>query len=215
MTDQQIQDLEVVPSDTPTLPPPAIPVTGGTYNWHSSAIDNHLQPFVSPPEFSYHRLEIIADAGYDLARDHLVNLRTDPTYLSEQLKLGVAHRMESMASRPASQNLVQAKSVSSLLVDAYTFFAASPSFRTSCVSLKLIHLFQYWHMLKTVLVDVKEKLAIPVNRGQPLTPEYQAAFHEVYTVLIRIQETAELRFPSMLCGSPSFRKRKPAFCLSK
>jgi hypothetical protein len=68
------------------------------------------------------------NSQYEFAVQHLADLRTDPIYLAENLQAYYEHRIETLHGK-APQSLVQGRTVSLMLTDAYAFLAvrSSPS----------------------------------------------------------------------------------------
>jgi hypothetical protein len=118
--------LPPLPPDHRPLPPPTITPATSDFGWESTARQHNLRAYLHPPEFSDKQLSVLIETQYDLAVDHLVDLHVDPAYLSEQIQLYAAHRIESCSSGPRpSQSLINNRAVTFLLTDAIINFNVS------------------------------------------------------------------------------------------
>ncbi|KAJ7639439.1 hypothetical protein FB45DRAFT_1001296 [Roridomyces roridus] len=150
----------------PPMPAPVIPITNTEFQWKSSSRANVLRPYGDPPVFSIDELANIIESQYELAVEHLVNLRTDPTYLSEELQSYYDHRVEARL-KGAPQLSVQNRAMSVLLLDAYTFFV-------------------YYHVAKELVEEfrvVQREYPDGLPRARDLPKEYENALMSFYPLL--------------------------------
>jgi hypothetical protein len=114
-------DLDLTnPTPAEPLSAPAIPIAGTAFQWQSSARENALRPYSSPPKFSIDEISELLAAQYELAVQHLADLRTDPMYLAETMRSYCDHRIETILQAPPQ--LVWNRAVGLMLSDAYSFF---------------------------------------------------------------------------------------------
>src|ERR1700729_222343 len=114
--DINLSSLPPLPSDHCPLPPPTIIPATSNFGWESTARQHNLRAYLHPPEFSDKQLSVLIESQYELAVDHLVDLHADPAYLSEQLQLYAAHRLESCSTeRQGPQTLIHNRAVTFLL----------------------------------------------------------------------------------------------------
>jgi hypothetical protein len=128
LDDQDLDDLpKIYP---PRLPSPVIPLTDSAgKNWESTARTNTLRPYLDPPVFSFSTLKAVAESRYDLAVEHLIDLRTEPSFFAEQLGLVYSHRLEFVClDAHAPQSIVQGRAIMSLLSDPVGDLAVGDSF---------------------------------------------------------------------------------------
>jgi hypothetical protein len=117
-------DLSSLPQMPPErfplpLPPPTITHATSDFGWESTARQHNLRAYLHPSQFSEKQLSILIESQYDLAVDHLVDLHIDSAYLSEQLQLYAAHRIETCSRGPQPpQKMVNNRAVTFLLTDA-------------------------------------------------------------------------------------------------
>jgi hypothetical protein len=120
LCDLDLSNLKPVPRSP--LAAPAIPDSDTKFPWKSSARANALRPYGPPPSFSIDNIAVLLESQYELAVQHLADLRTDPTYLAEWIKAYYDHRLETIVGK-APPSLIQTRAVSFALSDAYTFLA--------------------------------------------------------------------------------------------
>ncbi|KIJ52383.1 hypothetical protein M422DRAFT_243171 [Sphaerobolus stellatus SS14] len=101
------------PSVPIKMPPPEISLdqSSSSFSWMSTARTNSLRPYIQPFAYSFEELRNSIQTGHQIAADHLIDLRTDPTCLHDQLNLYMEHRMEAVASPPAPRQLIQRRAL--------------------------------------------------------------------------------------------------------
>ncbi|KAK0236585.1 hypothetical protein EDD85DRAFT_577951 [Armillaria nabsnona] len=157
--------------------------------WSSFAKKHSLRAYSLPPRFLPSDLAVITGAQYEIAKDHLIDLRTDPMYLAEQLTLHLDHRLES-TSKEAPLTLIHDRAVTSLLRDAYNAFA-------------------FWdiaHILVQEIISEEQKLKLPLARDEDLPPTYECLVKDLHQLIRDYRAKAELRYEITLCGSPPLRR---------
>jgi hypothetical protein len=128
--DIDLSSLPQLPSEHVPLPPPTITPATSDFGWESTARQHNLRAYLHPPQFSEKQLSMLIESQYDLAVDHLVDLHVDPPYLSEQLQLYAAHRIESCSSGPRPpQTMLNNRAAMFLLTDAIINFCVSLDIR--------------------------------------------------------------------------------------
>ncbi|TDL23088.1 hypothetical protein BD410DRAFT_188801 [Rickenella mellea] len=188
--DQDLNDLTTPSAPAPVLPPPEIPLAGSSFEFLSLARTNSLHAYTEPPGYSFAQLDDIAQTRYDLAVNHFIDLRTDPTYLSEQLNQYYIHRIERLANGAVPDVLVENMAVTFLLLDTYNDIAK-------------------WHVFRKILAEISEIHAqfpsLP-ERGARLPHAYENALQELRPLIINLQQGCNVRFPTTMAGSPPLRQ---------
>ncbi|KAJ7740995.1 hypothetical protein B0H14DRAFT_3515415 [Mycena olivaceomarginata] len=165
LCDLDLSNLKPVPRSP--LAAPAIPDSDTKFPWKSSARANALRPYGPPPSFSIDNIAVLLESQYELAVQHLADLRTDPTYLAEWIKAYYDHRLETIVGK-APPSLIQTRAVSFALSDAYTFLA-------------------HYHVAKTMIDEfrvIQARFPNGVARARELPPEYEEALKNFYPILI-------------------------------
>ncbi|KAK0462925.1 uncharacterized protein EV420DRAFT_1521647 [Desarmillaria tabescens] len=112
--------------------------------WSSFAKKHSLRAYSLPPRFLSSDLAVITSAQYEIVKDHLIDLRTDPMYLAEQLALHVDHLT---GSSPKEAPLI----VTSLLGGRF---------------------WDITHTLVQEIISEEQKLKLPLPRDQDLPLTY-------------------------------------------
>ncbi|PBK70400.1 hypothetical protein ARMSODRAFT_1003543 [Armillaria solidipes] len=157
--------------------------------WSSFAKKHSLRAYSLPPRFLPSDLTVITGAQYEIAKDHLIDLRTDPMYLAEQLTLHLNHRLESM-SKEVPLSLIRDRAITYLLREAYNAFA-------------------FWdiaHILVQEIISEEQKLKLPLSRDEDLPPTYECLVKDLRQLIRDYRAKAELRYEITLCGSPPLRR---------
>ncbi|KII93107.1 hypothetical protein PLICRDRAFT_380063 [Plicaturopsis crispa FD-325 SS-3] len=175
---------------TALLPPVIASGQETGHDWSSIAHQHYIRPYGPPPEFSLPALAELVDLQYDLAVNHLIDLRTDPDYLASTLQDHVDHRLESAAvGIPAPQKLVQTRALRFMLMDAYSEFAM-------------------WHALREAVStasSVLDEMGGPPSRGRSLPEKYDSALMDVEALLHELRKRTQTRTPTTICASPPLR----------
>ncbi|KAH7918874.1 hypothetical protein BV22DRAFT_1134269 [Leucogyrophana mollusca] len=175
----------------PPLPPPEIlTLEGAETGWESIARQNNLRSYIHPEGFSFESLYAIADAEFNLARDHLIQIRTDPSYLAEYLEEHFNHRLEhsSVQTRPPVA-LLRNRAARQMLFDVYMDFGE-------------------WYIVLGCLKKARstmERFKGSVSRGRAIPAEYQEELLNVRAFLFGIEKRFKQRFPVVLASSPPLR----------
>ncbi|KAJ7471124.1 hypothetical protein FB451DRAFT_1473261 [Mycena latifolia] len=116
-------DLDLTdPKPATPLLAPEITLIDTTFQWQSSARANALRPYSPPPVFSIDEIALLLESQYELAVQHLADLRTDLMYLAETIQSYCDHRSDAIVGKAPSV-LIQNRAVSLMLSDAYSFLA--------------------------------------------------------------------------------------------
>ncbi|KIJ52382.1 hypothetical protein M422DRAFT_64888 [Sphaerobolus stellatus SS14] len=190
LIDVDLNNLPPPSMDSKELSPPEIPLTQSSFDWMSSARTNSLRPYLEPFCYSLSEIESLVDTGYQLTLDHLIDLRTDPAFLCEELNLYMDHRLEALGRPPAPINLIQNRAVRFLLLDVYQDLIL-------------------FHLAKTVLQKMKDSkydYSKPHPRGVHLTDEYREPLQELRAIFETFKGVAQMNFAKILASSPGLRK---------
>jgi hypothetical protein len=108
---------------TPAAPlsAPVIPTLNTMFQWQSTARANTMRPYGPPPVFSIDDISSLIKSQYELAVQHLGDLRTDPMYFAETVQSYYDHRVETILGK-APPSLIQNRAIMLMLTDAYSFF---------------------------------------------------------------------------------------------
>ncbi|KAJ7290566.1 hypothetical protein C8J57DRAFT_1493274 [Mycena rebaudengoi] len=153
------------------LPAPEIPILNTTFQWQSSARLNVLRPYGPPPVFNIDDIGILMNSQYEFTVQHLADLRTDPISFAENLQAYYEHRIETRHGK-APQSLVQGRTVSLMLTDAYAFLA-------------------YYHIAKEIIHDfriVQANFQSGPVRARELMKEYEDALKKLHPILGLLEE---------------------------
>ncbi|KAK0471940.1 hypothetical protein IW261DRAFT_827466 [Armillaria novae-zelandiae] len=157
--------------------------------WSSFAKKHSLRAYSLPPRFSPSDLAIITGAQYEIAQDHLIDLRTDPMYLAEQLTLHLDHRIE-RTSKEAPLSIIHDRAATVLLLDAYSAF-------------------DFWviaHILVQEIIAEEQKLKLPLPRDEDLPSNYECLLKDLRQLIRGYRVKTEHRYKITLCGSPPLRR---------
>ncbi|KAJ7673199.1 hypothetical protein DFH06DRAFT_1081972 [Mycena polygramma] len=188
------------PTPVAPLSAPDIPVLNTTLQWQSSARSNAMRPYGRPPAFSIDEIAVLLEAQHELAVQHLADLRTDPIYLAETIQSYYDHRPETILGK-APPALIQNRSVSLMLSDAYSFFA-------------------FYHVANTLVAEFRVAQArFPegIPRAREPDEEYENAFRKFYPILALIEMHVTKVHRTTMCSSSalrpglSVRSNDPAF----
>ncbi|KAH7920974.1 hypothetical protein BV22DRAFT_1039175 [Leucogyrophana mollusca] len=184
-------DLNTIPPAQDPLPPPEIPsIPTINYGWDSVALQSSLRPYLHPDEFSFPAFSALVQSQYDLAKDHLISLRTDPQYLAEQLQQHFDHRGElTSKSRLANTSFIQDRAAAGVIVDAYRDFSD-------------------WHLILEAAKKAHRKyqeLGGKPARGKRLPPGYEEGFIDAHVLLVALKAQIKLRYSMAVSVSPPFR----------
>ncbi|KAJ7466952.1 hypothetical protein FB451DRAFT_1178212 [Mycena latifolia] len=175
-------DLNVL-TPVPPIPAPEIKILDTIFQWKSSARANAMRPYGAPPVFSIDDIAALIDSQYELAAQHLGDLRTDPIYLAETLQSYYDHRIETFLNR-APPALIQNRATTMMLTDAYTFFA-------------------YYHIAREIIDDfrrvVQRSFPNGVERAHELPEEYENAVFEI------LEHRVSKVHHQTICASPALR----------
>ncbi|KAJ7720160.1 hypothetical protein B0H16DRAFT_1793617 [Mycena metata] len=184
-----LSDLDLThPTPAAPLPAPAIPILNTALQWQSSAHINALRPYGPPPSFSIDDIAVMIESQYELAVQHLADLRTDLMYLSETLQSYYDHRIETIHGETPS-SLIQGRTVSAMLADAYSFLT-------------------FYHVAKAIIEDfrvVQSKYPDGPARGRELPPAYEEAFRRLHPILGLIEERVTKAHHQTICSSAALR----------
>ncbi|KAJ7194920.1 hypothetical protein GGX14DRAFT_505295 [Mycena pura] len=189
------------------LPAPSIPILETSFQWQSSARFNALRPYGPPPAFSIDEIGNLLDTQYELAVQHLGDLRTDPMYLAETIQSYYDHRPETILGK-APLSLIQSRAVSLMLSDAYSFLA-------------------FYHVAQAIIAEfrvVETNFPNGMQRARELPKAYVDALKPLYPILglldkhlTKVHHTtmgssAALRKGLTLrCNDPAFAKHDMIF----
>ncbi|KAJ7140961.1 hypothetical protein C8R44DRAFT_931272 [Mycena epipterygia] len=172
-------------------PPPVIPILNTNFQWESSAGINTMRPYTAPPAFSIDDISALINSQYELAAQHLDNLRTDPMYLAETVRSYYDHRIETILNR-APPSLIQSRATTLILTDAYSLLA-------------------YYYIAKPIIAEfrvVQKSFPNGVAHARELPKEYEDALmklHPVFKVLVhRVSKVHH----QTICASPALRDNK-------
>ncbi|KAK0213695.1 hypothetical protein IW262DRAFT_1467028 [Armillaria fumosa] len=188
-------DLDL--TSMPPPPPPAniddmtdlLSALSMPQEWSSFAKKHSLRAYSLPPRFLSSDLAVITGAQYEIAKDHLIDLRTDPVYLAEQLTLHLDHRIERM-SKEAPLSLIHDRATTFLLLDAY-------------------NAFDFWgiaHILVQEIIAEELKLKLPLPRDEDLPSTYECLLKDLRQLIRGYRIKTEHRYKITLCGSPPLRR---------
>ncbi|KAJ6462191.1 hypothetical protein C8R45DRAFT_1108381 [Mycena sanguinolenta] len=180
-------DLTNLTPATP-LPAPEIPILNTTFQWQSSARLNALRPYGPPPVFNIDDIGNLMNSQYEFAVQHLVDLRTDAIYFAENLQAYYEHRIETLHGK-ALQSLIQGRTVSLMLTDAYAFLA-------------------YYHVAKEIIHDFRILQSNFPNgppRARELPKEYEDALKKLHPILGLLEERVSKGHHQTTCSSPALR----------
>ncbi|KAJ7506566.1 hypothetical protein B0H11DRAFT_1706585 [Mycena galericulata] len=177
------------------LPAPVIPILNTEFQWKSSARTNVLRPYGPPPVFSIDDIAVLLESQYELAMQHLSDLRTDPMYLAETLQSYYQHRLETiLGEAPAS--LIQSRAVRLMLTDAYASFS-------------------YYHVAKATIEEfriVQIRYPNGVARACELPPEYENAVMSFYPILGLLEARITKLHNQTICSSSALRSGLSVRC---
>ncbi|KAK6974508.1 C2H2 and C2HC zinc finger protein [Favolaschia claudopus] len=177
------------PTPAPPLPPPIIPNINPSIQWQSSARLNALQPYGPPPGFSIDNIHAMIEAQYQLAIQHLADLRSEPIYFAETLQAYYDHRFDSIQGK-TPPSLIQSRAVSLMLSDAYTFFA-------------------YYHVGRAAIEDFRP-VSMQYPDGPPRACDLPADYEEALRRLHPILQCLEMHITKVhhqtLCSSSALRE---------
>ncbi|KIJ62465.1 hypothetical protein HYDPIDRAFT_30426 [Hydnomerulius pinastri MD-312] len=184
-------DLTALVPEPPLPPPEILTPEGAETGWESVARQSNLRSYLHPEGFSFDSLYAIADTEYNLAKDHLIQIRTDPQYLAEYLEEHFNHRLEhsSTHTKPPIA-LVRNRAVRQVLFDVYMDFGE-------------------WHIMLSCLKRAKsaiERTKGSVSRGCEIPTEYQEDLFNVRACLYAFNKRFKQRFSVVLASSPPLRK---------
>ncbi|KAF7373595.1 C2H2 and C2HC zinc finger [Mycena sanguinolenta] len=195
------------PVSSVALAAPIIPDPNTKFPWKSSARSNALKPYGPPPTFSFDEIAGLLESQYELAVQHLVDLRTEPIYLAEWIQFYYDHRPETIVGK-APTLLIQNRAIFSMLADAYSYLAS--------------------YSVAKALVDefrvIQAKFPNGVARARDLPPDYEAALKKFYAILNFVESRINrihrqtLGCSSVLragvdirCNGPAFAKHEMMF----
>jgi hypothetical protein len=193
-------DLTVL---TPGPPMPAS-ILDTTFQWKSSARTSAMKPYTAPPVFSIDDIAALMDSQYELASQHLGDLRTDPIYLAETLQSYYDHRIETLLNK-APAPLIQSRATMPMLSDAYTFLAVYISFFPLYLC---AHHPQYFHTAKGVIKKIRvvqQSFPNGVPRARELPAEYENALMMLYPIFALLEDRIRKGHHQTICGSPAMR----------
>ncbi|KAJ7723908.1 hypothetical protein B0H16DRAFT_1472654 [Mycena metata] len=164
------------------LPPLDILILNTTFQWQSRARLNALKPYRPPPVFSIDEITVVIDSQYELAVQHLADLRTDPVYLAETIASYCAHRIETILTAPLS--LIRKRALTLMLSDAYSFFV-------------------FYHVAKEIIAEFRVVQAkFPdILRARELPKEYEDALKNLYPILGLIEKHITKVHHQTMCAS--------------
>jgi hypothetical protein len=211
--DIDLSSLPQLPPEHVPLPPPTITPENSDFGWESTARQHNLRAYLHPPQFSEKQLSMLIESQYDLAVDHLVDLHVDPPYLSEQLQLYAAHRIESCSRGPRPpQTMVNNRAAMFLLTDAIINFCVSLDVQTVKLEADDGCDSKHWHCLGEAakrLRRAREGMTGPPVRGRMLPEAYSQALRDIQACCGAFEQKAKSRFPQILCPSPPLRSSRP------
>ncbi|TDL23089.1 hypothetical protein BD410DRAFT_189208 [Rickenella mellea] len=184
------QDLGTLPSPLPAMLPPEIPLVGSSFEYLSVARSNTLRAYLEPSGYSFAQLEDIANSRYDLAVNHLIDLRTDPTYLAEQLNDYAVHRIEHLNAGGAPDAMIHNRASRFLVGDTYSDII-------------------FWHVMKELLAEASEiqaNLSLPIHRGTRLPEEYERTIQVLRPLVNSLVHKSNVRFSTTMASSPRLRQ---------
>ncbi|KAF8192685.1 hypothetical protein K438DRAFT_1969816 [Mycena galopus ATCC 62051] len=177
-------------------PVPSAPLAGlaitdpnTKFPWKSSARTSALRPYNLPPVFSLDALAALLDSQYELAVQHLADLRTDPMYLAESIQSYYDHRIETILGK-APLGLIQKRTVLLVLSDAYLFLG-------------------HYHVAKEIVDEfrtIQAKFPNGVARARSLPPEYEDALRNLYPLLGLLESHITTIHRTTICSSPVISK---------
>ncbi|KAJ7899831.1 hypothetical protein B0H13DRAFT_2336777 [Mycena leptocephala] len=189
---------------TPAAPlsAPVIPTPNTMFQWQSTARANTMRPYGPPPVFSIDDICSLIKSQYELAVQHLGDLRTDPMYFAETVQSYYDHRVETILGK-APPSLIQNRAIMLMLTDAYSFFV-------------------YYHVAKAIVYEfhvVQTRFPNGIPRARELPLEYEAALKNLYPILgllelvIRARANFWLAYERTLCASSALRKGLSVRCI--
>ncbi|KAJ6543542.1 hypothetical protein DFH09DRAFT_1282386 [Mycena vulgaris] len=188
------------------LPAPAIPILNTTFQWQSSARSNALRPYGPPPVFSIDQIAVLLESQYELAVQHVADLRTDPVYLAETIQSYYAHRLETILGK-APPSLIQDRAISLMLSDAYSFLAVKTLIQ--CYDLVLMLVF-------IALIDdfrvVQTTFPNGVARARDLPREYENALMNFHPILGLLETRLTKRHHSTFCSASALASGRTVRC---
>ncbi|KAJ7640103.1 hypothetical protein DFH06DRAFT_1098562 [Mycena polygramma] len=170
------------------LSAPAIPILNSTLQWQSSARFNGMRAYGRPPAFSIDQIAVLLEAQHELAVQHLADLRTDPMYLAETIQSYYDHRPETILGK-APPALIQNRSVSLMLSDAYSFFA-------------------FYNVANALVAEfrvVQARFPGGIPRAREPDKEYDNAFRKFYPILALIEMHVTKVHRTTMCSSTALR----------
>ncbi|KAJ7111305.1 hypothetical protein C8R44DRAFT_799277 [Mycena epipterygia] len=170
------------------LPAPEIPLLNTAIPWQSSARENAMRPYGPPPVFSIDALADLLEPHYELAVQHLADLRTDPMYLAEIIQSYYDHRIETILNQ-APPAAIQNRAVSMMLTDAYTFLA-------------------FYRVAKGVIDEfrvVQTRFPSGAARARELPQEYENALMSFHPILGLLETHLTKIHHQTLCASSALR----------
>ncbi|KAJ7752995.1 hypothetical protein B0H16DRAFT_1418853 [Mycena metata] len=175
------------------LPPPDILILNTTFQWQSRARLNALKPYRPPPVFSIDEITVIIDSQYELAVQHLADLRTDPIYLAETIASYCAHRIETILTAPLP--LIRKRALTLMLSDTYSFFV-------------------FYHVAKEIIAEFRVVQAkFPdIPRARELPKEYEDALKNLYPILGLIEKHITKVHHQTMCASSALSAGRSIEC---
>ncbi|KAF8192691.1 hypothetical protein K438DRAFT_1934979 [Mycena galopus ATCC 62051] len=159
------------------------------FPWKSSARTSALRPYGPPPVFSLDAIAVLLESQYELAVQHLADLRTDPMYLAESIQSYYDHRIETIVGK-APPTLIQNRALLLMLSDAYSFLA-------------------HYHVAKAIVDEfliIQARIPNGVARARYLPPEYEEALKNLYPILGLLELHITTIHRTTICSSPVLSK---------
>ncbi|KAJ7601995.1 hypothetical protein B0H17DRAFT_1222925 [Mycena rosella] len=179
----------------PPFTAPEIPILNTMFQWQSSARTNAMRPYSPPPVFSIDDMASLLESQYELAVQHLADLRTDPIYLVDTIQSYYDHRLETILGK-ALQALVQNRAVSLMLSDACTFLA---HYR---VAMAIVEEFR----------DVQTQYPNGARRGRELPAEYENALMKFHPILGSLETHLTKVHHQTFCSSSALSTGRTVRC---
>ncbi|KAJ7036960.1 hypothetical protein C8F04DRAFT_1257503 [Mycena alexandri] len=149
------------------LSTPDILILNTPFQWQSRARLNALKPYRPPSVFSMDEIAAIIDSQYELAVQHLADLRTDPVYLAEITASYGAHRIETILTAPL------------------------PLIRKRALTLMRIRSsWLFYHVAKEIIAELQVVQAkfSDIPRARELPKQYNDALKNPYPILGLIEK---------------------------
>ncbi|KAJ7843959.1 hypothetical protein B0H13DRAFT_2364513 [Mycena leptocephala] len=125
-----------------------------------------------------------AASQYELAAQHLTDLRTDPMYFAETIQSYYDHRIETVLGG-VQPSLVQGRAISPMLTDAYSFLA-------------------FYHVAKELIDNfrvVQARFPHGPARAHDLPQEYEDALRRLHPVLGLLEDRISRTHHQTMCSS--------------